>query len=89
MNEGQMNIGINGFGRIGKLTAWHHVGRKYFSDIVINIGREAGTCLADVAHYMERDSTYGALHTFLHGCQAKPVITDIDENAGTMVRNIG
>ncbi|MGD9309566.1 MAG: glyceraldehyde 3-phosphate dehydrogenase NAD-binding domain-containing protein, partial [Desulfosarcina sp.] len=44
-----------------------------------------GTRLADVAHYLERDSTYGALHTYLHGHQAKPVITDIDESAGTMV----
>jgi len=85
MNEGQMKLGINGFGRIGKLTAWHHVARKYFSEIVVNIGREAGTCIADVAHYMERDSTYGALHAFLHGSQASPVVTDIDENAGTMI----
>jgi glyceraldehyde 3-phosphate dehydrogenase len=85
MNEGQMKLGINGFGRIGKLTAWHHVARKYFSEIVVNIGREAGTCIADVAHYMERDSTYGALHAFLHGSQASPVVTDINENAGTMV----
>ncbi len=85
MNEGQLNIGINGLGRIGKLTVWHYVGRRYFNEIVVNIGREAGTGLADVAHYLERDSTYGALHTFLHGCRAKPVITDIDENAGTMV----
>lgn len=23
-------LGINGFGRIGKLTVWHHVGRKFF-----------------------------------------------------------
>jgi glyceraldehyde 3-phosphate dehydrogenase len=80
-----MKVGINGFGRIGKLMAWHHVGRKYFTEIVVNLGRQAGTSLADVAHYLERDSTYGALHTFLHGCHAAPVISDIDENAGTMV----
>ncbi len=85
MNEGRMKVGINGFGRIGKLTAWHHVGRKYFTEIVVNIGRQAGTSLADVAHYLERDSTYGALHTFLHGCRAEPVIADLDEKAGTMV----
>jgi len=85
MNEGRMKIGINGLGRIGKLTVWHHVGRRYFNEIVVNIGRPAGTGLADIAHYLERDSTYGALHTFLHGCQAKPVITNIDDNAGTMV----
>jgi len=85
MNEGQMKIGINGLGRIGKLTLWHHVGRRYFNEIVVNIGRQAGTGLADIAHYLERDSTYGSLHTFLHGYQAEPVITDVDEAAGTMV----
>jgi glyceraldehyde 3-phosphate dehydrogenase len=85
MNEGEMKIGINGFGRIGKLTVWHHVGRRYFNEIVVNIGRQAGTGLTDVAHYLERDSTYGALHAFLHGHQAAPVITDIDDTAGTMV----
>lgn len=85
MNEGQMKIGINGLGRIGKLTVWHHVGRRYFNEIVVNIGREAGTGLADVAHYLERDSTYGALHTYLHGFRAEPVITDVDEAAGTMM----
>lgn len=78
-------IGINGFGRIGKLSAWHHVSRKFFSEIVVNIGREAGTSLADVAHYMERDSTYGSLASFLHGHNAEPVISQIDESKGTMM----
>jgi glyceraldehyde 3-phosphate dehydrogenase len=85
VNEGQMKIGINGLGRIGKLTLWHHVGRRYFSEVVVNIGRQAGTGMADIAHYLERDSTYGALHTFLHGHQAQPAITDVDEAAGTLV----
>jgi glyceraldehyde 3-phosphate dehydrogenase len=85
MNEGKMKIGINGLGRIGKLTVWHHVGRRYFNEIVVNIGRQAGTGLEDVAHYLERDSTYGALHAYLHGFQTKPVISDIDNSAGTMV----
>jgi glyceraldehyde 3-phosphate dehydrogenase len=85
MNEGEMKIGINGLGRIGKLSLWHHIGRRYFKEIVVNIGRQAGTSLADVAHYLERDSTYGALHTFLHGHRAEPVISDIEEVAGTMI----
>ena len=85
MNEGQMKIGINGLGRIGKLCVWHHVGRRYFSEIVVNIGRQAGTGLADVAHYLERDSTYGSLHAFLHGHSAAPVIEAVDEKAGTMM----
>ncbi len=81
---GGITLGINGLGRIGKLTLWHHVARKFFSDIVVNIGREAGTGLRDIAHYLERDSSYGSLHGFLYGHAAKPVIGDLDEAAGTM-----
>jgi glyceraldehyde 3-phosphate dehydrogenase len=77
-------LGVNGFGRIGKLTVWHHVARKYFSEIVVNIGREAGTCLSDIADYAERDSTYGRLHGYLHGCHAKPVIEALNETEASM-----
>lgn len=76
-------LGVNGMGRIGKLTIWHHVGRKFFDEIVVNIGRKAGTSLADIAHYLERDSSYGLLRTYLHGHAATPVIKDIDESEGT------
>ena len=68
-----MKLGINGFGRIGKLTLWHHLGRKFFDELVVNIGREAGTSLTDIAHYAERDSTYGSLHGYLYGCRAAPL----------------
>ncbi|MCP3955643.1 MAG: glyceraldehyde-3-phosphate dehydrogenase, partial [Desulfobacterales bacterium] len=51
----------------------------------INIGREAGTCLEDIAHYAERDSSYGLLHGYLYGHNAEPRIKDLDEKAGTMV----
>jgi len=79
-----LKLGINGFGRIGKLTVWQHVARKYFKELVVNIGRESGTSLADIAHYAERDSTYGWLHSFLYGQNAGPLISDINEKHGTM-----
>ena len=78
-------LGVNGFGRIGKLTLWHHVGRKYFDEMIVNIGRQPGSCLEDIAHYVERDSTYGWLHGYLHGHTAEPVISDLDEENGSMV----
>ena len=78
-------LGINGFGRIGKLTLWHHVGRKFFDEIIVNIGRQPGSCLEDIAHYVERDSTYGWLHGYLRGYRAEPVISDLDEQSGSMV----
>ncbi len=80
-----MKLGINGFGRIGKLTLWQQVGRKHFDEIVVNIGRDAGTSIYDIAHYVERDSTYGSLQGFLYGFNAEPVITDINENTGSMM----
>lgn len=78
-------LGINGLGRIGKLTLWHHVGRKHFKEIVVNVGREVGHSLADIAHYIERDSTYGLLRGYLYGHAAEPVISDLDEEAGRLV----
>jgi glyceraldehyde 3-phosphate dehydrogenase len=77
-------LGVNGFGRIGKLTVWHHVGRKYFDEIVVNLGRNVGSSLNDVAHYLERDSTYGRLERFLHGCQSGPVIEEVNDAEGSM-----
>lgn len=84
MKEGQGSLGINGLGRIGKLMVWRHVGQEYFDELVVNIGREAGTSLADIAHYVERDSTYGLLQSYLHGFNSKPVISDLDETSGSM-----
>jgi glyceraldehyde 3-phosphate dehydrogenase len=83
-NHRDFALGINGFGRIGKLTLWHHVGRKYFNRIVVNIGRQAGTSLSDIAHYVERDSSYGLLHNYLYGYHAGPVIEQVNENEGSM-----
>jgi glyceraldehyde 3-phosphate dehydrogenase len=83
-NDQGLKLGINGLGRIGKLTVWHHVGRKYYNELVVNIGREAGTSLDDIAHYLERDTTYGSLHGFLYGQNSAPLIGDLNEESGTM-----
>ncbi len=80
-------LGINGLGRIGKLTLWHHLQRRYFNTILVNIGREAGTSLKDVAHYIERDSTYGRLDCFLNGYGGEPAISQIDDGDGIMEIN--
>ena len=49
-----MKLGINGLGRIGKLSLWHHVSRKHFPEIIVNIGREVGRDLFDLAAAIER-----------------------------------
>ncbi len=84
-SNSDLKLGVNGFGRIGKLTVWHHVARKYFKEIVVNIGRPAGTSLEDIAHYVQRDSTYGRLQTYLYGQSAQPVVEAVDEKNGSMV----
>ncbi len=78
-----LKLGINGLGRIGKLTLWHHVARGYFSEIVVNVGREAGGGLEDIAGYLERDSTYGYLGQYLYGHKAGRVIENFNEEHGT------
>ncbi len=80
-----MKLGINGLGRIGKLSLWHHVARKHFSGIVVNIGREVGCGLDDLASMLERDSTYGRLGTYLYGHKCPRVIEELNEEKGTMV----
>ena len=84
MTDKEMALGINGLGRIGKLTLWDQISRKFFSGIVVNTGRDVGRSLEDLAHYIERDSIYGSLQRFLYGCKGKPVIENLDEAAGTM-----
>ena len=80
-------LGINGLGRIGKLTLWHHAGRKCFDRIVINVGREVGKGFDDIVHYIERDTSYGRLDAFLGGFQGGPVISHVDAEAKTLKVN--
>ena len=82
-----MKLGINGLGRIGKLSLWHHVSRKYFSEIVVNLGREVGNGLQDIAAYIEKDSSYGRLSVYLNGNRGGCVIENLREDEGTMTIN--
>jgi glyceraldehyde 3-phosphate dehydrogenase len=82
-----MKLGINGLGRIGKLSLWHHVARKHFSGVVINIGREVGRNLSDLAAMLEKDSTYGRLGSYLYGYKCPKIIEELNEERGTMVVN--
>jgi glyceraldehyde 3-phosphate dehydrogenase len=62
-----MKLGINGLGRIGKLSLWSHVSRKYFSEIVVNIGRNVGNNLEDLVASILPGSSYGRLGYYIHG----------------------
>jgi glyceraldehyde 3-phosphate dehydrogenase len=78
-------LGINSLGRIGKLTLWHHISRKYFKEIVVNLGREAGTGMDAIAQAIEKDTTYGLLHRFLYGIKSERLIQITDEKKGKML----
>ncbi|HID97662.1 MAG TPA: glyceraldehyde-3-phosphate dehydrogenase [Thermodesulfobacteriaceae bacterium] len=79
-----MKLGINSLGRIGKLSLWHHVARKSFSEIVVNLGRPVGKGLQDIAASIERDSTYGRLSAYLYGHRNPRVIENLNEEKGTL-----
>jgi glyceraldehyde 3-phosphate dehydrogenase len=80
------SLGINGLGRIGKLTLWTEVAAKRFKRIVVNTGREVGCSLDDLVHYIEHDSTYGGLGRFLHGFSGPDTIVKIrDRDASRLV----
>jgi glyceraldehyde 3-phosphate dehydrogenase len=78
----QRTLGINGLGRIGKLTLWHHLGHDDFDRIVINLGRQVGTSLDALAQYIAKDTTYGPLHRFLNGQSGVRDIEIVDEERG-------
>jgi glyceraldehyde 3-phosphate dehydrogenase len=46
--KGEASLGINGLGRIGKLTIWHHVARKHYGAVAPESrgGRFQGTEIA-------------------------------------------
>src|SRR5665647_3656745 len=75
-------LGINGLGRIGKLTLWYHLGHDDFDRIVVNVGRPVGTSLDAIVEYISKDSTYGALHRYLYGHKGKPDVKVVDEAKG-------
>jgi len=83
-HAGTDKLGINGLGRIGKLSLWHHVARGHFPGVVVNVGREVGRGLEAVCGAIERDSTYGAMHRFLFGVNAEPCVRIVDRDHGLL-----
>lgn len=78
-------LGINGLGRIGKLTLWYHLLQRHFDGFVVNVGREVGKDMNAVLHTIETDSTYGSLHHFLYGRSRKEIeLKIVDEEKGLL-----
>lgn len=76
-------LGINGLGRIGKLSLWYHLMSRQFDSIVVNVGRTAGKGLEDLIHAATVDSTYGTLSRFLYGQSGRRCnieIVDAEQN---------
>ena len=72
-------LGINGIGRIGKLTLWNHLNLRHFDSIVINAGRQIGKRPEDIIHYLTKDSTYGSINRFLFGYTGKSCEITIED----------
>ncbi len=77
--KGKRLLGINGLGRIGKLTLWNYLYRRHFDGLVVNMGREVGKSVDDLVQVIETDSTYGNLGNFLYGYSRKPEIRVLEE----------
>lgn len=78
-------LGINGAGRIGKLTIWNHLLNKHFGGLVVNVGRGVGKNLDALLHNVTNDSTYGSLSKFLNGHSGKKVDISIIDSAQNLV----
>ena len=78
-------LGINGAGRIGKLTLWHHLLSRKFDGIVLNVGREVGKSLEDLVQSLTTDSTYGNLSLFLYGRAGKQIKVEIVDSEKNIV----
>jgi len=77
-NSPENGLGINGLGRIGKLTLWYQLQENYFDGFVVNVGRQVGNGLEDIAHSLGTDSTYGSIEKFLFGTRGEKDIKIID-----------
>ena len=81
-------LGINGVGRIGKLTFWNHLNLGHFDGFVLNAGRTVGRQMEDMIDFLVKDSTYGSLDTFLYGYSGKTCDIEItDRDAGLFTVN--
>lgn len=81
-------LGINGAGRIGKLTLWNHLVERHFDSFIVNTGRKVGKRLEDIIDYLCKDSTYGSINTFLYGYTGKSAALEIiDRAAGLFAIN--
>lgn len=83
--NGKNLLGINGAGRIGKLTLWNHLLTKSFGGIVVNVGRGVGKNLDALIHNILNDSTYGSLENFLYGHSGKKCKVKILDSAQNLV----
>lgn len=83
--NGRNLLGINGAGRIGKLTLWNHLLNRHFGGIVVNVGRGVGKNLDSLLHNIENDSTYGTLTKFLYGYSGKKCEIKVIDAAKNLV----
>lgn len=75
--QNRKKLGINGMGRIGKLTLWQQLINGHFNSFIVNTGRAVGRELEDIIDYLLSDSTYGSLDHFLYGHSGKKAKVEI------------
>ena len=78
----QKILGINGLGRIGKLTLWNQLVQGHFDQFVVHLGREVGRSIDDLVHTVTLDSTYGSIHSFLYGRSGRQALIETSTGTG-------
>ncbi|MDD3051877.1 MAG: glyceraldehyde 3-phosphate dehydrogenase NAD-binding domain-containing protein [Candidatus Cloacimonetes bacterium] len=85
INEKKL-LGINGLGRIGKLSLWYHLVSRKFDGIVINVGRDVGKSIDDLLQTICSDSTYGSLNHFLFGHSGKKCNIEVTDSKNLIIQ---
>ncbi len=83
--KSKKKLGINGAGRIGKLTLWNHILSGHFDGFVINTGRMVGKKIEDMIDYLMHDSTFGSLERFLYGYSGQKCTVKINDRQNNLV----
>lgn len=79
-------LGINGFGRIGKLMLWNQLINGFYDSFMVNLGREAGKGINDILDTLVRDSTYGSINSFFFGHSGRKVDISILSKEDYLIR---
>ena len=79
-----MKLGINGLGRIGRLSLWYHVSKRTFSGMVSSIGHHENQGQKEIGSAVERDRTYSRPGSYLYRYKYPRVVENLEKKTNRM-----